>query len=50
VEDADVIARVHVATWRVAYDGIVDAAYLASLTVDTRLVKWRERLERPRED
>ncbi len=39
--DAGVIADIHVDTWRVAYDGIVPAAYLASLSKSKRAEDWR---------
>ncbi|NMR21185.1 GNAT family N-acetyltransferase [Cellulomonas fimi] len=51
VSDAPEIARVHVASWREAYDGIVAADYLASLDVDERAGRWAERLRTgPRDD
>jgi L-amino acid N-acyltransferase YncA len=40
VADARAIAEVHVTSWRVAYAGIVLAAYLASLSVDERESRW----------
>jgi L-amino acid N-acyltransferase YncA len=40
VADARAIAEVHVTSWRVAYAGIVPAAYLASLSVDEREGRW----------
>jgi L-amino acid N-acyltransferase YncA len=42
--DIPAIARVHVDTWRTAYAGIVDAAYLASLTYEDFEKRRRERL------
>jgi GNAT superfamily N-acetyltransferase len=38
--DARQIAEVHVATWRVAYRGLVPDEYLASLSVDQREEAW----------
>jgi hypothetical protein len=42
--DAGAIAGVHVASWQVAYRGLVRDALLADLSVDRG---WRERLGRP---
>jgi GNAT superfamily N-acetyltransferase len=39
-EDARGIAEVHVATWRVAYAGIVPQAHLDGLSVDKRAELW----------
>ena len=36
LEDVRAIAEVHVASWRVAYAGIVSASYLAGLSIDQR--------------
>ena len=40
VDDAARIARVHVASWREAYAGLVPADYLAALDVDRRAEQW----------
>ncbi|WP_069385236.1 GNAT family N-acetyltransferase [Cellulosimicrobium cellulans] len=42
--DASAIARVHVASWRGAYAGIVPDEYLASLDVDQREKHWVDSL------
>lgn len=47
VDDAEPIARVHVASVRHAYAGLVDDAYLAGLDVDARAAWWRDLLESP---
>jgi GNAT superfamily N-acetyltransferase len=39
-DDAAGIARVHVATWRHAYAGLVDAAYLDGLSVAAGTSRW----------
>lgn len=39
--DADSIARVHVATWRAAYRGIVPDGYLHALSAEARAARWR---------
>ena len=44
-EDSRAIATIHVLSWQAAYQGIVPAQYLASLSVDQRERFWRQRLE-----
>jgi len=44
LDDASGIAQVHVKTWRVAYKGLVEDGYLASLSVKDREMTWRERM------
>jgi GNAT superfamily N-acetyltransferase len=48
--NADAIAQVHVTTWRVAYRGILPAAYLDNLSVDVSAERWHRSLAagRPR--
>jgi ribosomal protein S18 acetylase RimI-like enzyme len=46
LEDAHAIAAVHVASWQVAYAGLLPAEYLASLSVAQREATWKESLER----
>lgn len=41
VEDAEAIAAVHVAGWRRAFDGVVDADFLAGLNAGQRAAAWR---------
>ena len=41
LEDARQVAEIHVTTWQSAYQGIVPAEYLASLSVDQREAMWR---------
>lgn len=41
-EDAEAIARVHVASWRAAYAGIVPDEFLAALSVEERAAVWRD--------
>jgi L-amino acid N-acyltransferase YncA len=43
--DARAIGEVQVLTWRVAYRGIVDDAFIDSLTIEAREASWRERLD-----
>jgi ribosomal protein S18 acetylase RimI-like enzyme len=45
--DVDSLAQVHVTCWREAYAGIVDAEYLATLSVETRAANWRKSLHDP---
>jgi ribosomal protein S18 acetylase RimI-like enzyme len=42
--DIDAIAEFQTACWREAYRGLVPDAYLDSVSVDVRAVRWRERL------
>jgi ribosomal protein S18 acetylase RimI-like enzyme len=44
--DASEIARIHVAGWRAAYDGIMPSDYLAALSEKQRAEEWRRRLEK----
>lgn len=43
--DAFDVARVHVATWRAAYAGLVPAEVLAALSVPAAAAKWEGHLE-----
>ncbi|WP_240916025.1 GNAT family N-acetyltransferase [Sanguibacter sp. HDW7] len=43
-EDAQAVARVHVASWRGAYAGIVPDEVLATLDVDAREQRWHDNL------
>jgi len=43
-EDAEAIANIHVDSWRVAYRGLVDQAYLDGLDPAERMPRWREGL------
>ena len=45
--DAAAIARVHIASWRSSYPGIIDDAYLASLDLAERTLAWNKRLANP---
>jgi RimJ/RimL family protein N-acetyltransferase len=47
-EDLPDVARVHVASWRQTYVGLVPQSYLDSLDVAARLQKWRENFEQDR--
>ncbi len=42
--DAAALARVHVDTWRSAYQGIVPDEHLASLSYEARAKRWQETL------
>lgn len=44
VEDAEQIARVHLASWREAYTGVVPQEYLDRLDEAERAAQWREQL------
>jgi len=43
--DANRIAEIHVATWRDAYRGIVPDSFLASMSVEEHVARWRGRIE-----
>ena len=47
LQDAPGIARVHVQTWKVAYDGIVPRAHLDGLSGEARTLRWRDNLSNP---
>src|SRR5712691_2679399 len=42
LEDARQVAEIHVTTWQSAYQGILPAEYLASLSVEKHEAMWRE--------
>ena len=44
-EDSRAIATIHVLAWQAAYQGVVPAQFLASLSVDQREGIWRQTLE-----
>lgn len=44
-DDAESIARVHIASWREAYAGIVSEELLAGLDVERRTEQWRRILD-----
>jgi ribosomal protein S18 acetylase RimI-like enzyme len=48
--DADSIALLHIASWRVAYSAELPAPYLASLDGAARAEQWRTRMARPTTD
>lgn len=39
--DAEQIAKVHLASWRHAYTGVISEEYLARLDVEGRIARWR---------
>lgn len=45
-EEALAIARVHVASWRASYRGIVPDAFLDGLSAEGRLPRWQQALDR----
>ena len=40
IEDAEIIATIHVRTWQTAYEGIIPHQYLASLSIQERANLW----------
>lgn len=47
LEDAEAIARVHVASWRTNHAGIIPDQYLANLSVERRVQGWQRTLGDP---
>ena len=43
--DAKAVAEIHVATWQAAYQDLMPAEYLKSMTQEKRLAYWREAIE-----
>jgi len=41
IDDAETIAAIHVCAWQIAYEGIVPAQFLASLSTQERANMWR---------
>lgn len=48
--DAAPIARVHAATWKEAYRGLLDGAYLEGLSEKRLAMRWRAQLDRREQD
>jgi ribosomal protein S18 acetylase RimI-like enzyme len=42
--DAEAVARIHVESWKVAYQGIMPAERIAKMDLPTRTALWAERL------
>ena len=49
-DDARAIATIHVRSWQAAYQGIIPAAYLQSLSIEKREAVWRELLSNKTSD
>ena len=47
VEDAPLLANVHVASWRETYVGILPDAMLAALSVESRTAMWARVMDQP---
>lgn len=47
LDDAPSIARVHVATWRTAYRGLLPESFLAALAEDQYTERWRRGIADP---
>jgi GNAT superfamily N-acetyltransferase len=45
IDDAEVIARIHVHAWQVAYTNIIPADFLAAMSVEQRTAAWRQLLK-----
>ena len=50
LEDCELVAELHVAAWRVAYEDLLPSAFLASLSVQSRAVEWRQVLQERRSE
>jgi GNAT superfamily N-acetyltransferase len=46
-EDAEAIARCHIAAWRDTYKPVVAEEYLKSLSSETQTAKWANNLDQP---
>lgn len=46
VQDAEAIAKVHVDTWRTAYEGIIPTSFLENLSYQTRMESWEMTLNK----
>jgi ribosomal protein S18 acetylase RimI-like enzyme len=46
--DAEEIARIHVQCWQESYSDLLPAEFLKKLSVDARVVQWRQTLSDPR--
>ena len=42
IDDAETIAAIHVRTWQTAYEGIIPARHLTSLSIQERANLWRK--------
>ena len=47
IADASAIGAVHLQSWLAAYEGIVAAAFLSSLSAETRAEEWQQALTQP---
>ncbi|MFX1501428.1 MAG: GNAT family N-acetyltransferase [Promethearchaeota archaeon] len=47
IKDVREIAKVHVDTWKTAYQGIITEKYLQSLSYEDKEENWKQRLENP---
>jgi ribosomal protein S18 acetylase RimI-like enzyme len=50
LKDAAEIAKVQVKTWQTAYKGQLPEAYLNSLSIEQRKVRWQKILEKPEDN
>ncbi len=41
------VASVHISSWQETYEGIMDSAYLASLSISKRTANWEQYIESP---
>lgn len=46
--DAEGVARVHIASWQMAYRGLIDQAFLDSMDIESRVESWNRILRQHR--
>jgi ribosomal protein S18 acetylase RimI-like enzyme len=44
-EDVEAIAALHLASWRTAYRGFLPDEFLSGITLESRIVRWRQALD-----
>ncbi|HET6513138.1 MAG TPA: GNAT family N-acetyltransferase [Candidatus Kapabacteria bacterium] len=45
ISDVEAAARIHVGTWRSTYTGVIDQAYLDSLSYEAKAAQWKQGIE-----
>lgn len=47
LQDVEQIAQIHVASWKIAYNGIFSEAFLENFTPESRYILWRNNIKDP---
>ena len=47
LQDVEQIAQVHVASWKIAYSGLLSESFLKNLTPESRYILWRNNINDP---